>query len=303
MDEDSLMAVRESCPFCACETRARVGIVQRRPEVVLLQCAGCKAASVSRFPTDGALAKYYREDFYAKDYSKSHSRAVTFDNTGRFGTYLAGVFCKHVERPDIRILDFGGGDGTLAVRVAERMIRAGVSKVSITVVDYERPLCTVSCNDISISRVDSLEQAPAGSHDLVIASAVLEHVPRPQEVLPALLRQIAPGGIFYARTPNVVAFVKWFSRLGLQWDFLFPAHLFDFGQDFWEQFFQNEASREFELLKSTPSIVETSFRDHFLTTVAAYSLKSPWYLLGTRYKLVGGWEVFARRVAAKSHEM
>ena len=84
--------------------------------------------------------------------------------------------------------------------------------------------------------------------------------------------------------------------LGVNWDFTFPAHIYDLGQDFWESLFNDKITKEyFTILRSTPSIVETSFRNHFWRTLFAYALKAPWYVLGKRYTLVGGWEVLVRK--------
>jgi hypothetical protein len=69
----------------------------------------------------------------------------------------------------------------------------------------------------------------------------------------------------------------------------------DLGQTFWEFYFTKEQRGAFQILESRPSIVETTIRKHFLRTLAAYSFKAPWYLLGKSYKCVGGWEIFVRK--------
>jgi hypothetical protein len=77
---------------------------------------------------------------------------------------------------------------------------------------------------------------------------------------------------------------------------LFPAHIHDLGQDFWRSCFSTIISaNKCVVLESKPSIVETSFSNHFLKSLAAHALKLPWHLFGKWYSLVGGWEVFVRK--------
>jgi hypothetical protein len=71
------------------------------------------------------------------------------------------------------------------------------------------------------------------------------------------------------------------------------------GQEFWERLpdtLRGEVGK-LDVVSSRPSIVETCFRQDAVRTVAAYLLKAPWYVLGRRYKLVGGWEVVFHRPA------
>jgi hypothetical protein len=108
---------------------------------------------------------------------------------------------------------------------------------------------------------------------------------------------MAQRGIFYARTPYMLPMMKAFRLIGVNLDFTYPGHIHDLGQAFWENYFTTEQSDEFQVLASSPSIVATTFGKHFLRTVAAYSLKAPWYLLGKSYKFVGGWEIFAQKIS------
>ena len=102
--------------------------------------------------------------------------------------------------------------------------------------------------------------------------------------------------MFYARTPCVAPLMGWAGRLGVRWDFTFPAHLHDLGQAFWEGWFaRGGAAERFRIVRSRPSIVETTLSKHLVRTVVARVIKSPWYVLGRSYGLVGGWEIFATR--------
>jgi hypothetical protein len=91
--------------------------------------------------------------------------------------------------------------------------------------------------------------------------------------------------------------MKIFSLIGIKWDFTYPAHIHDLGEDFWVSYFGSDNIHcQFKLLESKPSIVQTTFKEHFLRTVVAYLLKAPWYIFGNYWKLVGGWEVFVQKI-------
>jgi hypothetical protein len=292
LSEHELQPPDPECAFCASRSRLPVAVLQTNPEVCLLKCSVCHAASASRYPVAAALDRYYRDDFYPHTGKSSHRGRVTFDSARSFGRRLAPRVTQYVERRSLTILDFGGGDGTLAIEVARSLLGAGAERVSIRVVDYCKTPREPSDPRISIEHFESLDQLPRGEYELVLASAVLEHLTQPAEALRRLLGLGTPGGsVFYARTPYVLPFMKLFGLVGLQWDFLYPAHLHDLGQEFWDGF----RCEGWEMVASQPSLVESSLRDHLLTAVAAHLFKAPWYVLGKRYGLVGGWEVVMRR--------
>jgi hypothetical protein len=70
------------------------------------------------------------------------------------------------------------------------------------------------------------------------------------------------------------------------------------GQEFWERCLEVLGLEDrFEIVRSRPSLVVSSFGTRFWRTMAAHVAKVPWRLLGRRYTLVGGWEVFIRRLS------
>ena len=294
LDEGKLLLPDSKCPFCRSGQRKAVCVLQDNPQVLLLECTNCNAASASRMPINTALVEYYR-DYYESPVSKPEGQN-TFDDPKRFGNYLAIKFNQYLNKPHIRILDFGGGDGSISYWTAKQLLqKKEVDKVDILVVDYNQKVISAQDNRIFLARKDTLESIQF-YYDIVIASAIIEHLPQPNDILNRLLNLIDRGGIFYARTPYVVPFIKLFTFFGIKWDFTYPAHVHDLGQEFWESYFNRiVSSTDFEIIESKPSIVETTFNDHFIRTLVAYVFKAPWYLLGRMYKLVGGWEVFVRK--------
>jgi SAM-dependent methyltransferase len=280
------------CAFCEGEDRKAVWRLQDSPAIHLLECNTCHAVSASRLPTDAALEAYYARYYEASGADISEGR-VTFDKPARLARRIAGA-ARTQSLDKASVLDFGGGDGTIAYLAAQEILRRGVTRVDVDVIDHDEHTIRSASPHIRIGRPGGIEETAERSYQLVIASAVLEHSPRPRFLLRDLLRRLnADDGLFYARTPFVFPLMKQLARVGVRLDFTFPGHLHDLGQHFWEHYF-NRLNPDYRLIASRPSLVETTFGKHFLRTLLAHAMKAPWYLLHRQYALVGGWEVFAR---------
>ena len=290
--EEQLEAPETACPLCRFDAgRPAVLKLQKSPDVDLLSCGRCAGFSASRMPTGEALHTYYR------DYYKGADERVTFDLPGRLAAHIFRRAFPHAP-PNRRIdvLDFGGGDGEISRLVAEKILEAGAPAVRILLVDFNAEVRPSDSPRVDLERADSLAGLEENAFDLVVASAILEHIPHPRRDLTSLLDALRPGGVFYARTPSVVPLLRLFARFGVRWDFTFPGHVHDLGQEFWDGAL-GWLSREgaFEVLDARPSPVETTMRNHPMRTIAAHLLKMPWRLLGRSWGFVGGWETFIRR--------
>lgn len=296
LQERDLLTASASCPFCASTERTPVAELQEEPKVSLLYCRNCHAASASRMPNPEALRKYYSH--YYDEFGDQEER-ITLDAPSRMAAHIvryAGPALGELAGRDMFILDYGGGDGSISTRVAQEFLDRGAARVNISLVDYDRSTLATSGERIQISRPDDLAQIADQTMDLVIASAVIEHIPEAREILVKLLASMKIRGVFYARTPYVTPLSKVAKLLNSKFDFTYPAHVHDLGARFWNNIVGNLALEgEFHVLRSTPSIVETSFREHFLRTFAAYVLKIPGYVFKENYGFVGGWEIFIRR--------
>jgi hypothetical protein len=280
-----------ACPACgATSPRIRVGALQRKPVVELLQCTNCGAAAASRFPTDEWLMGWYAH------YYGERTTGVTFTGFDRFAAHIE----PHVQVPlgaPLRILDFGSGDGALAISIAKRWLNRVGGSAEIVLVDYHP---AASCDDprIQISPCQSLEEVQVLS-SLVLASAILEHVPDPEGALRKLTARLAPSGLFYARTPWVESFVRWLPGF----DAGYPGHLYDLGPWWWNSV-GSRLGLPVETEQSQPSIVETGLGQAPARTLAAWMLKAPGHM-EARFRMaapgnrvwgwVGGWEVFWRQ--------
>ncbi len=294
LPDADLQAPDTACPLCDHGgPRPIIGTIQRDPDVHLLQCPRCRGASVSRMPTADALDRYYGG--YYDDADVSH----TFDEAPRFARHVMRTSGLAVAGRPLRVLDFGGGDGALALAIAALAIDRGAIEVDVTVVDFVTPAPAPDPR-VRARAVEHLDDA-GDDYDLVLASAILEHLPDATAVLQRLVAALAPGGVFYARTPWVAAFVA----RAPSFDFGFPGHVHDLGA----AFFNGAPARfglDIDIVASQPSIVENAVAKHPGRAIAAHVLKLPARAEvalkghgrgGIAWRWVGGWEVFWRRSA------
>ena len=273
-----------TCPICRSEApRRAVARLQSDPDVEMLACARCRACSASRMPAAEVLEAYYAT-YYA-----GLERGVTFSDTVRFARHLVRLFPDRTFGRSIRILDYGGGDGSLSRSVAERLIGTGrTAHAAITVVDFATRQAEWS------DTIDIRFQTPAQpideAFDLVLASAILEHVPDLHPLLGRLYAAIAAGGLFYARTPYAVPLARLMPRL----DLAFPAHVHDMGWPFWRRF-PDWSGWSVHSIVSRPSPVAASLREDPLRALAAMAMKWP-ARIARCWPFAGGWEVLLRRV-------
>lgn len=276
-----------SCPICGEDApRAAALVIQRDPEITLLSCQRCRGLSASHMPTREALDRYY-----GSYYEHVEQERVTFYRPIRLARHLA----SNVKVPatgDLRILDFGGGDGTISALTAALLTERTGHKARVQVVDYLQSDPRTD-GRVEIEYLTDLSDAETGV-DLVIASAVFEHIPDLTTVMPAVFAKMRPGGYLYARTPYMLPFMKL-----LRVDMTYPGHVHDLGDRFWGTL-PSWFPVPVKIAKSQPSIVESGLRQSVVGTVAAHVLKFPSRVetLWTNNpisKLYGGWEVLLRR--------
>lgn len=291
LTETQLLPAENACPLCGFSGHRPLVIpLQDAPPVHLLACR-CGCISASRMPREEVLKQYYSR------YYKTIDGTATFDGSDRFSRHLSRVLGV-APKPTIRILDFGGGvDATIARSLAHQFVQGGTRSVEIVLVDFNASCPRDWGGGIT---VDCYHRLPESTEefDVVIASAIVEHIPHPREVILGLLNSLCPDGRAYFRTPAMSSIIKLAARFGVRIDFTYPAHVHDMGQPFWENLLTALDADGFRLIRSRPSIVETEFMAHPSRTVLAHLMKLPWLTLRKRYSMVGGWEaVFARDVS------
>lgn len=289
---DELRPAERLCPICGNSgNRPTVCRIQSDPDVNLLHCLRCRGLSASQMPTDGALQRYY-----GSYYQHREQEMVTQWKPERLARRIhTAIDLDGCDR--VRILDYGGGDGAVSRMIGTAMIESRPRALGIDVVDYQ---------ELEDRRVDGIDlryrrdlAELEGDYDLVIASAIFEHIPDLKPVARSVYDKLRPGGFFYARTPSMQPFIR-----HLSFDMTYPGHVHDLGDEFWNRFGET-FDVPVEIVVSRPSIVESGFPQAFVRTLGAYILKFPAHVEARlsrriRWKWYGGWEVVFRKPVGAS---
>ena len=131
--EDTIDSVKQ-CPIClSLKERTAKMIIQNNPLIELLYCETCRGFSASHMPTDELMQEYYA------DYYKNNESMITFHNADRFANHILGYVKNNFYKNKISILDFGGGDGQISKKIAQKLINTGKIKYAeVMLVDYAR---------------------------------------------------------------------------------------------------------------------------------------------------------------------
>lgn len=264
-----------------------------------MQCKNCFAVSASRLPTKKALDTYY------STYYQSNDEKITFDEPKKFGRHLFDQTRKYLApgKKTLSILDYGGGIGTISIELAKRYLDFGIPEVKVLIVDYEQNAFVDGIPNLVINNCSALSEVKDQKFDIIIASAIVEHLPKPRTEIACLFKLLHDHGLVYFRTPYVIPIIFLLKKIGINFDFSYPGHIHDLGQEFWDNVLKTfDLENEFGILYSRPSIVETTFSKHFRRTLVAYVCKAPWYILGNRWRFVGGWEILIQKVIPKTTE-
>jgi len=193
------------CPNCGhwgWETRDRKALVTE-----LRDCTRCRL--MYRYPTDPEEDSV---EFYQEDYEQGFTTDMPDDATlkrlteSRFAGHekdYASLIALVVDlgvAPDARIFDFGCSWGFGSWQFA----RAGHDVKSF---EISRPRARYAREKLGVDVIDDLAALEAATHlsgtmDLFFSNHVLEHVPRPSDVVATARRLLKPGGLFVAITPN-----------------------------------------------------------------------------------------------------
>lgn len=296
LKEESLTNV-SMCGVCGCQSFRRLGIYRSSPKIHFVKCEKCGAVTYDKILKQSVIDEIYDDNQYYDDSDDAGN--ITFYGMNRFGSHLLKIFSKIKISNVCKILDFGGGDGAVAYALAKKLKNKHPNTFfEITVVDYTKKLFKTNDNGIIITHTFPLENlSDSDEFDIVIASAVMEHIPEPKGIFLKLFTIVKDGGMLYFRTPYRYPLYKLAKHFGVEFDMLYPGHIWDFGGNKWWRKIPQIVGleNEIEIVSSKPSIVEKSFKAHFLIALASYILKAPWFICHL-WPYVGGWEAIYKKV-------
>src|SRR5215213_5570721 len=114
-----------------------------------------------------------------------------------YGAVNADVLAR-VPGGAARVLDVGCGTGALGRVVKERV---GCELVGLTHSEREAERASAHLDRVLVCDLNEFEPEGLGQFDCVICSHVLEHLYRPERLLKALKRNLAPGGVLLVALP------------------------------------------------------------------------------------------------------
>ena len=295
LKENSLESV-SACGVCGCENLKQIGIYKNSPKIHFVKCANCGAVTYDKVLKQSAIDEIYDDDQYYNDVDDAGN--ITFYGTQRFGKHLLRALKDAKIRDACKILDFGGGDGAVAYSLAKMLSDKNPNaSFEITVVDYTSKLYKVGDEKIKMTHMFPLESlSNSGKFDIVIASAVMEHIPVPKNIFSKLFAIVKKDGLIYFRTPYRYPLYKATKHFGIEFDMLYPGHIWDFGGDKWWRMLPQILGLDssIRIVTSKPSIVEKSFKSHFFIALASHLLKAPWFICRV-WPFVGGWEAIYKK--------
>lgn len=206
-----------SCPLCGAATAHAFATRDRNRAIAdeafrYRRCVDCAALHLADVPDD--LARYYpREYFVLPALDELRERAVR-------ERWRMELVAPHVTGG--RLIEIGPGDGLFAIQALDAGFEVAAIEADPAAAAHLRAVLGI---DVAQSAAPEDELAALGPADAIVAWHVLEHVPRPWDVVDAAAAALAPGGVLVIATPNPRAFGL--RVLGARWPHVdAPRHLF-----------------------------------------------------------------------------
>lgn len=186
------------------------------------RCRNCGSGLTLQPPTGAELTRLYAsfQDGYAEEVRDMRQ------GDPQLAIYARQVrrMLRHAERSGERPqtwIDVGAGGGEMSTLIAEALPDA----TGIAVDLHECPASLASPGRITWKQADINDDHFAagvgGTAQLVVSSAVWEHVLHPDRFIGNLLRLLAPGGLLYLMTPDYGSLAC--RLMGRRWPYFEPG--------------------------------------------------------------------------------
>lgn len=212
--EESDLIKNEKCGFC--ESTEFISLQQyfQKPDIHFVKCKNCGAVTYDKQFSQAALDKMYSNYEY---HSEDEVQSVTFYGSERFAKHIS-KYVDFAEKDKVKILDFGGGDGALAYFTALQLKKRNPKMIiEILVVDYCNSLYKSDRSDGITMRHDFPLSKVEEEFDLIIASAIIEHLPKPAEEVKKLFTLLTGGGVYIFPDTLCLSIMERFEEI---WNYL-----------------------------------------------------------------------------------
>jgi 2-polyprenyl-3-methyl-5-hydroxy-6-metoxy-1,4-benzoquinol methylase len=181
------------CPICGSAASA---FVLQKDGYNLVRCASCASVYVCPIPSDEFLAAHYQAgEYFEGDSSQGYRSYADLRKA------LLPHFRRRIEQLDAqfpsrgRLLDYGCAAGYF-------LEVAGQNGWQISGVELSDAMARQAEQTLDTPIARSLAGLPEVKFDVVTLWEVIEHLPRPVEVLRQLFERLRPGGALMLSTPN-----------------------------------------------------------------------------------------------------
>ncbi len=213
------MTADSSCPLCGGGTVAAFTTSDRNRAIgtrsfLYRRCLVCDTLHLDDAPED--LGRYYPQDYYQLPSRRALDRAA------RSRGEVAKLDLLRAQRPPGQLLEIGAGFGVFA-RAAH------LAGYAVTAIEMDARCCEYLERVVGVQAIrgdkpeELLARLPAS--ETIVLWHVLEHLPRPWEVLEGIAANLVPGGVLALALPNPDALQ--FRLLRGRWAHVdAPRHLF-----------------------------------------------------------------------------
>ena len=193
------------CPICGCSDLLQIlqGRVDKEfgfavPGLKYYQCLRslCRHVHAAPTPRDEVIRTLYKEYTTHEAYRpKGVGRLFAVHNNRKRVRQKKFLLDLCHGNTGIRILDYGCGNGILLKELAD------LGFTDLTGYDFDHKAVSV-VRSLGFRCHSDPENIKPSTIEVIFLNHVLEHVPRPKQLISHLIELTTPGGIIYIRTPN-----------------------------------------------------------------------------------------------------